>query len=180
MSEHIDFDASTKQDRLLESFWELPLDVQDALNEEGESIGLQIWRLRKNGCNQYLIAKKLGLSISLVEKSLRRFESLVGMEAGGMMQHYRLLDIERIEDLIGRWFPQAVPGGEISTGDDFDHGLKAAYLVLTAIKDQLRILQVGQPGAGKNGQAQDLLQQVLPGVSKVLQEVEKAEARNLG
>jgi hypothetical protein len=135
-------------------FWELGPELQEAISDEAESVGLAIWNLRKAGTDQYAIARKLRLPLSLVEETLKKFEQHVAFEAGRAMQHFQILDSERIEELITRWMPAACPEGELKVDDDFEHSLKAAYLILTAIGQRLKILEVGQPQAGKDGQGQ--------------------------
>jgi hypothetical protein len=73
----------------------------------------------------------------------------------------------------------ATPPGDPFTENSFDDALKAAHLILVANRDQIRLLQVGEPQGGKDGQAQvnvlAWMQRVWPGVNKMLQEFEKAE-----
>ena len=67
-----------------------------------------------------------------------------------MLQHYRLLDCERIEDLVQHWWPIAtgcsldkILPGEMSE-DDFEECLKASYVLLNAIEKRMTILLAGQ------------------------------------
>jgi hypothetical protein len=146
------FQANRSPEQSDYRFWELGPDLEEALSDEGQELGLKIWSLRKAGCNEYTIAKKLKRPLSLVQDALKQFETCVAFEAGRAMQHLQILDSERIEELITHWMPAACPEGKLKV--DFEHSLKAAYLILTAIGQRLKILQAGQPEAGKDNQGQ--------------------------
>src|SRR5262249_28161143 len=108
------------------------------------------WSLLKQGYDRFTISRKLKLPQELVDDVLERFRQYVAMEAGRMLQQYRLLDNERIEDLVQYWWPIAtgcsldkILADEISK-DDFEQSLKSAYLVLNMIEKRMAILVAGQ------------------------------------
>jgi hypothetical protein len=129
---------------------EISPDIQIALSDEGAQVGLQTWNLLKQGYDRFTISRRLKLPQELVDNILERFRECVAAEAGRMIQHYRLLDSERVEDLITHWWPVAtgcsldkILAGEISE-DDFEHCLKAGYVILSAIEKRMNILVAGQ------------------------------------
>jgi hypothetical protein len=161
-----------------------------ALHEEGMEIGLLVWEGRKAGRTKRAIAKELGISATVVDACLTEFETRMGMEAGRMADHYRMLDDERIEDLMAYWLPIAQHGririehvrdGEIYSEVDFDRPLKAAYWVLQAIGMRLKMMMAARPEGGTKAADTNVLvwlQNVLPGVSKVVREVEALNLEN--
>src|SRR5262245_47061327 len=66
-------------------------EAEMAAHEEGMEIGLKVWELRKAGKAKRVIAKELGISPTVLESCLIEFETRMGMDAGKMMDHYRLL-----------------------------------------------------------------------------------------
>ena len=107
------------------------------------------------------------------------------MEAAQAMEHYRVLDNERIEDLLKCWLPIAtggpiriekIRGGQVFSEADFDLPLKASYFVLQAIERRLKIMAASRPEAGKDGYGQTnvmvWLQSVLPSLQKIVQELD--------
>lgn len=155
-----------------------------AAGEEGLEIGLKIWKMRKAGKTKGQILRDLDISSTIFDTCLREFEIRMGLEAGRMMEHYRMLDDERIEDMMRYWLPIATGGpiqieharnGEVYSEADFDRPLKAGFWVLAAMNMRLKIMMAARPEGAKESQTNVLvwLQQVLPGVSRVVQEVEK-------
>jgi hypothetical protein len=129
---------------------EIAPDIQMALSDEGAQIALQSWSLLKQGYDRFTISRRLKLSQEMVDDILERFQECVAAEAGRMIQHYRLLDSERVEDLIAHWWPTAtgcsldkILAGETSE-DDFERSLKAGFIVLNAIEKRMTILLAGQ------------------------------------
>jgi hypothetical protein len=95
-----------------------------------------------------------------------------------------MLDDERIEDMMRYWLPIACHGririehvrdGEVYSEVDFDRPLKASFFVLQAINMRLKLLMAARPEGAKESQTSVLvwLQQVLPGVARVVQQVER-------
>jgi hypothetical protein len=129
---------------------EIPPDIQIALSDEGAQVGLQAWNLLKQGYDRFTISRTLKLPQELVDDILERFRECVAAEAGRMIQHYRLLDSERVEDLIAQWWPVAtgcsldkILAGETSE-DHFEQALKAGYVILNAIEKRVDVLTAGQ------------------------------------
>ena len=101
------------------------------------------------------------------------------------MEHYRVLDNDRIEDLLKCWLPIATGGpiriekiraGQVFSEADFDLPLKASYFVLLAIERRLKIMAASRPEAGIDGHGQTnvtvWLQSVLPSLQKIVQELD--------
>lgn len=164
--------------------------------------GLKVWELRKAGYSRREIAERLEIPLKVIDDCLGEFESRIGMGAGRAVEHYRVLDNERIEDLLRYWLPIATGGpiriekkrgGEVFSEADFDRPLRASYFVLQAIERRLKILAAGRPEDRKDGYSQTnvavWLQSVLPSLEKIVQQVEdgastdlvlKRESENLG
>jgi hypothetical protein len=159
-------------------------EAQMAAHEEGLEIGLRAWELRKAGKSKRAIVKEMGIDATVLDTCLQEYETRLGMEAGRMMEHYRNLDDERIEDLMAYWLPIAQHGririehvrdGEVYSEVDFDRPLKAAYWVLHAMSMRLKLMMASRPeGTARDSNTNVLvwLQNVLPSVSRVVQEVE--------
>jgi hypothetical protein len=127
----------------------IPPEIQEGLHEEGMMIALKVWRLHKEGCDRYVIARKLKLAQSLIDNILQEFARRLAIETGHLIQYYRHLDNERIEGLIQYWWPIAtgcnpdeILADQISE-DDFEHALKAGYIILNAIEKRMEILFLG-------------------------------------
>lgn len=158
---------------------------QMLIGEEGLEIGGKAWEMRKKGRSLARIAKELKVPMEVLQDCLKEFETRVSMEAGRLMTHCMALDIERIDDMMGYWFPLATAGpiniervraGEIFSEADFDRPLKAGYFVLQAIAMRLKMLLAMQGKESANAEQlpgnQNIiiwLQQVLPQVTKELQ-----------
>lgn len=160
------------------------LESEITAGEEGLEIGAKVWQLRKKGWSRTEIRKELGIPQTVLDNCLREFELRMGLEAGRMMEHYRLLDDERIEDLMRYWLPIACEGkiriehmrsnGETYTELDFDRPLKAAFWVLAAVNQRLKLMMAARPEGARESQTNVLvwLQNVMPGIQKVVQNVE--------
>jgi hypothetical protein len=166
-------------------------DAEVARSREAMELGLKVWELRKAGFNRFQILERLEIPLNVIDDCLREFESRIGMEAGRAMEHYRVLDNERIEDLLRCWLPIATGGpiqvekkraGEVFTEADFDLPLKASYFVLQAIERRLKIMVGSRPEASKDGYGQTnvlvWLQSVLPSLQKIVQQVEEGDTES--
>lgn len=159
--------------------------AQMAIHEEGLEIGLKVWNMRKVGRSKRAIQEELGISDTVLENCLREFETRLGMEAGRMAEHYRLLDDERLEDMIATQLPVAVHGririehvrnGEVYSEVDFDRPLKAGYFVLHCINTRLKMLAAARPESGAKETSTNVLvwlQQTMPGITKIVQQVQE-------
>jgi hypothetical protein len=164
-------------------------DAEPAPSQEAMELGLKIWELRKAGYSRLEILQRIKIPLKVIDDCLREFQSRIGMEAGRAMEHYRVLDNERIEDLLKCWLPIAtggpiriekIRGGEVFREADFDLPLKASYFVLQAIERRLKIMAASQPEAGKDGHGQTnvavWLQSVLPSLQKIVQQIDDGDA----
>jgi len=117
--------------------------------EQTLELGRQIWHLCKAGYNRLQILEELAISVQQLEDAFREFESQVAFDAGRAMEHFRLLDNERIEDVIQVWMGVARgdPEQPLETASDneFDLRLKASYAVLAGIDARLKIMLASQP-----------------------------------
>jgi hypothetical protein len=106
------------------------------------------------------------------------------------MQHHAALDGERLENLLTVWTPIATGGplkklkcdrrGNVSTELDMDVPVKAANIVLQAIRGRVQLLTACQPEIlGKDGAGTTnvlvWLSQVLPGVQKIVNGIDGME-----
>jgi hypothetical protein len=98
----------------------------------------------------------------------------LSIEGRRAVDHFRALDLERLEDLIARYMPVAL-GEDISPEKSDDEGLevgiRAAEVVLKAIRQQATLLGLGDPGRGKNAHGPNVLgslQDSLPSVAKLV------------
>src|SRR6516162_6244492 len=85
-------------------------DGQLTVAKEAMEIGLQVWRLRKEGYNFYEIHKRLELPLSVIHQACREFECRMSMDTARALEHYRTLDDARIESLLKCWLPIATGG----------------------------------------------------------------------
>jgi len=148
-------------------------------------LGSKIWEWRKKGVSRYEIHRRLGIPMQAVDELLVQFERHFYPDVGRMMQHYAALDDQRFEDLIQRWLPVATGpapevekvgrNGRIYTELDTD---VPAAIVLGAIKGRIQLLAACRPEVGKDGTGATnvlvWLQSVLPGVQKIVQQVDGA------
>jgi hypothetical protein len=166
-------------------------DSQMLIGEEGLEIGAKAWEMRKKGWNLVRISRELGVPHNVLDDALKEFEARVSMEAGRLMTHLMTLDMERIEDGMAYWMPIATGGpiniqkvrdGEVFAEMDFDRPLKASYYVLHAIQLRLKMLLAMTGRAGDESPATSQtnimvwLQQVLPGVTKAVEDARGGES----
>jgi hypothetical protein len=154
-------------------------------------LGARIWEWRKRGVSVYEIHRKLGIPIEAVKTILEQFERCFYPDVGAALHHYAMLDDQRLEDLMRRWLPVATgPAPEVEkvggngkpyTELDNEAPVKAAAIVLGAIKTRIQLLVAcrGPDGVnGKDGHGQTSillwLSQVMPGIQKIVQQVERA------
>jgi hypothetical protein len=176
--------AKNGQSRLEENVREIT-NAELAIGEEAAEIGLAIWKLRKEGNNLFEIHEQLELPLDVIRTCLEDFERRVSVDASRALEHYRILDDERIEGLLKVWLPIATGGpikiekvraGEVFVESDYDRPLRASYFCLQAIERRVKILQASQPEATRNGQGSTQilvwLQSVLPNVQKLVGQIE--------
>lgn len=163
-------------------------EAEYAAGEEGMELGLKVWQMRKAGYSRSEIRKELGISLTVMDTCLREFELRMGMESARAMEHYRLIDDERIEDMLRYWLPIACHGririehvrdGEVFSEVDFDRPLKAGFFVLAAMNMRLKLMQAARPEGVKEGSSSVLiwLQSILPGVQKVVRNIEETSPK---
>jgi hypothetical protein len=83
--------------------------------------------------------------VQQLEDAFREFESQVAFDAGRAMEHYRLLDCERLEEVIQCWMSVALGAPSRADEDDFDLRLKASYAVLEGIGMRQKIMLASRP-----------------------------------
>src|SRR5262245_50835039 len=114
------------------------------VQEEKLELGRQIWDLSRSGCDRIEVLKRLRITASQLEDSLREFEGLLAVDAGRAMEHYRNLDNERVEQVIEALMPIALgdPEHPLETASDreFDLALRASYAVLGCIDARQKII----------------------------------------
>lgn len=125
-----------------------------------------------------------------VNEILLRFQQHFYPDVGQAMSHYAALDDQRLEDLVSRWLPVATGpapevekiarNGQTYTELDTDTPVKAANVVLGAIKGRIQLLMACRPesvNGGKDGSGSTnilmWLNQVMPGVQKIVSQVER-------
>jgi hypothetical protein len=144
--------------------------------------------MRKRGLSTYEIHRRLGIPLSAVGEILQQFQYNLYPDVGQMLEHYRALDDQRLEELIRRWLPVATSpaievqkigrNGRTYTELDTDTPAKAAGVVLGAIQRRIQLLIACRPesAGGKDGGGQTnllvWLTQVLPGIQKVVDQVD--------
>jgi hypothetical protein len=145
-----------------------------AVTEEALELAAEAWKMRKAGSSLWTIAKHLSVPIDFLSQVLASFEAQVSLEARRAVDHFRALDLERLEDVIARYMPVAL-GQEInlqsSEDESFESAMKAARLVLRAIGQQATLLGLGDPERGKNvhgTNASVCLQDSLPLITKLV------------
>ena len=152
-------------------------------------LGKRIWKLLSKGKSKFYIAKKLDLDPTILDEALNTYCRRLGVS----IDHYRLLDNERIEKLIGYWLPIAIGGpiniqkikqGEIFWECDFDRPLHASNFIIQAIEKRLRLFNAGG-GLGELSRAFGdpdkpynerqiivWLREVLPSIERITRELE--------
>jgi DNA-binding CsgD family transcriptional regulator len=159
-------------------------------DEETIELGRRIWDLALQGKNRDQIARKLKISIEVLDNTLNAYRLRLGLS----IDHYRMLDNERIDQVIAYWLPVATDPVKILTfqkgdpivAEDFDRSMKAAYLVIQAMQNRIRILGATNALAGPGDAAGGLegaksyserniviwLREVMPSIEKITREVE--------
>jgi len=160
-----------------------------AQSPQAMELGSKIWEMRKRGLSRYEVHRRLGIPMLAVDEILGQFQQAFYPDVGRMIQHYAALDDARLEALIHRWLPAATgPAPEIEkvgrngrtyTELDTDTPVKAANIVLGAVKARIQLLMACRPesaNGGKDGSSQtDILlwlNQVMPGIQRVVNQVE--------
>jgi hypothetical protein len=148
--------------------------AHSAVSEEAFSLAAEAWKMRKAGYSLWTIAKRLSVPIDFLSQVLANFEGNVSLEATRAVDHFRALDLERLEDVIARYMPVAL-GQEInlqsSEDESFESAMKAAQLVLRAIGQQTTLLGLGDPERGKSAHGKNVsgsLQDSLPSITKLV------------
>jgi hypothetical protein len=153
-------------------------------------LGSKIWEMRRRGFSRYEVHRRLGIPMEAVNEILLGFQQHFYPDVGQAMSHYAALDDQRLEDLVSRWLPVATGpapevekigrNGQAYTELDTDIPVKAANIVLGAIKGRIQLLMACRPesASGKDGSGSTnilmWLNQVMPGIQKVVTEVENA------
>lgn len=141
-------------------------------DEETLELGRKIWELALAGRNRDQIAQKLKISIEVLDETLNAYRLRLGLS----IDHYRMLDNERIDQIVSTWMPEATEGGN----------MKSAYLVIQAITTRIRILgatnSLAEPGETAGGLAGAKsyserniviwLREVMPSIERITREVE--------
>jgi hypothetical protein len=160
------------------------------LDPQALALGSKIWEMRRRGFSRYEVHRRLGIPMEAVNEILLGFQQHFYPDVGQAMSHYAALDDQRLEDLVSRWLPVATGpapevekiarNGQTYTELDTDTPVKAAAIVLGAIKGRIQLLMACRPenAGGKDGSGSTnilmWLNQVMPGIQKVVTEVENA------
>lgn len=161
------------------------------LGESTTILGRRIWKMALAGKNRDQIARKLNIDLPVLDEALKAFS----MRLGTSVDHYRLLDNDRLERLIGYWLPVATGGpltiekiraGEAFTESDVEHPLQASEFILRAIAQRVKIfaaagiltdLPGGDPDRPYNErQIVIWLKEVLPSIERITRELELPHA----
>ena len=153
-------------------------------------LGSRIWEMRKRGLSVYEISRKEGLPMDAVKTCLEQFERCFYPDVGTAMSQRLALDDARLDNLFQVWMPLATGGpvavrkvdkkGREYTEFDSETPVKAAGIVLTAIQRRIQLAMACRTdgsGAGKDGGSTNVLvwlSQVMPGIQKVVNQVEAA------
>jgi len=152
-------------------------------------LGAKIWEMRRRGVSRYEVHRQLGIPMEAVNEILAEFQQHFYPDVGAAMSHYAALDDQRLEDLVSRWLPVATGpapevekiarNGQTYTELDTDTPVKAANVVLGAIKGRIQLLMACRPesvNGGKDGSGSTnvlmWLNQVMPSIQKVVNQVE--------
>jgi hypothetical protein len=161
--------------------------TKDLPSPQALELGSQIWELRKKGFSAYEVHRRLAIPLSSVEKILQEFEEQLYPDAGAAMAQRLVIDDGRLEDLFRTWLPIAAGGpvavtktdkkGREYVEMDVDTPVRAAGIVLTAIQRRIQLTMAIRPegavvkdGSGATNIA-IWLSQVMPGVSKIVNQV---------
>jgi hypothetical protein len=165
-------------------------DAPPLTQDDSVKLGRRIWQAALAGNNRDQIAERLKIPVELLDETLYQYRLRLGLS----IDHYRLLDNERLDRLLLRWLPVALNGpitiqkikaGEVFSESDFDRPMEAAKFALQLISQRPKILGAtaqlesagGTPGSfgGKEyGERQIILwlKDVMPSIEKIAREVE--------
>jgi hypothetical protein len=163
-------------------------EVIDPPSPQALGLGAEIWELRKKGFSAYEVHMRLGIPLSSVEKILQEFEGQLYPDVASALAQRLKIDDGRLEDLFKTYLPIATAGpvavkkidrrGREYSEVDSDTAIRAAGIVLGAIKGRLALAMVCRPesGGGSNGPREinvvTWLSQVMPSVQKIVSQVE--------
>lgn len=158
--------------------------------EDTTKLGRKIWQLALAGNNRDQIAERLKIPVELLDETLYAYRVRLGLS----IDHYRLLDNERLDRLLVRYLPMALGGpitiqkirdGEPFSVSDFDRPLEAGKFALQLMSQRAKILSAtgqleageGPPGSfgGKNYSERNIviwLKEVLPSIDRITRELE--------
>lgn len=163
-----------------------------ASDEKTLELGRKIWELALAGRNRDQIAQSLKIPIEILDETLNAYRLRLGLS----IDHYRMLDNQRIDNIVASWMPVATEGpvrilhlnkkGEAILAEDFDRSMKAAYLVIQSVTTRIRILgatnamaESGEAAGGlagaKSYSERNIviwLREVMPSIEKITREVE--------
>jgi hypothetical protein len=123
-----------------------------------------------------VIVPRLSVPIDFLVQVLESYECQLILEGRRAVDHYRSLDLERLQELIAHYLPLALLEIDLQDIDaidaaELDHSLKAANLVLKAIGEKARLLGLGELGREKNFAGKNVsgwLESNLPAITKLL------------
>lgn len=158
--------------------------------EQTTKLGRRIWQAALAGNNRDQIAERLKIPLEILDEALYAYRLRLGLS----IDHYRLLDNERLDRLLLRWLPVALGGpitlqkikaGEVFTEADFDRPMEASKHVLQILDKRAKILggterletEAGPPGSigGKEYSERNIviwLREVMPSIEKITRELE--------
>jgi hypothetical protein len=159
-----------------------------AVQEDATKLGRRIWQLALAGNNRDQIAERLKIPVELLDETLYAYRIRLGLS----IDHYRLLDNERLDRLLVRYLPMALGGPitiqKIKDGipfceSDFDRPLKAGQFALQLMSQRTKILsastqlEAGSPGSfgGKDYSERNIviwLKEVMPSIDRITRELE--------
>lgn len=160
-------------------------------NPEDLELGRRIWELASQGKNKDQIAQRLKISSEMLDNALNAYRVRLGLS----VDHYRMLDNERLDKIVATWMPAATEGpvrllafkkGEPIMIEDYDRAMKAAYLIIQAVTTRLRVIgatsALAAPGEAAGGlegaksySERNIviwLREVMPSIEKITREVE--------
>lgn len=158
--------------------------------DDTTKLGRRIWQLALAGNNRDQIAERLKIPLELLDETLYAYRIRLGLS----IDHYRLLDNERLDRLLVRYLPMALGGpitiqkikdGEPFCESDFDRPLKAGQFALQLMSQRTKILSAtgqlettgGVPGSpgGTNYTERNIviwLKEVMPSIERITRELE--------
>jgi hypothetical protein len=159
-------------------------------SDDAAKLGRRIWQLALAGNNRDQIAERLKIPLELLDETLYAYRIRLGLS----IDHYRLLDNERLDRLLVRYLPMALGGpitiqkireGEAFCECDFDRPLKAGQFALQLMSQRTKILSAstqleaagGAPGSpgGKDYTERNIviwLKEVMPSIERITRELE--------